>query len=694
MIYRSVDSRSRMRPRATAALTVLSLLVGLVSAGTARAAPAAPLTNLAHIDFLGDTVTPPPQAGHTTYRMANEKSLRVLWTYAEPDSTAPSGYRRIGGGIYDSETNTYGQGAFNTDDLTRAAVVYIRHWRFFNDTHSRDAAYGLLRAVTYMQTIPDDPKDPRRGNFVLWMQPNGELNRSAIPEENPHPSDSGPSYWLARAIWALGEGYEAFRAADPGFAAFLRKRLDLALDALDRQVLVRYGSYRLLDGAQVPAWLIVDGADASSEAVYGLAALVRAEPGDARARLDLERLADGVAQMRLSADPSTWPFGAILPYGGSRSMWHGWGDQMAGALATAGSALGEQRFIATAVGEAASFTPHLLVQGGADQGWLPAPAERAQIAYGADATLQNLLRTADASGLDGFRKVAGIQAAWYFGNNRSGVQMYDPATGRTFDGLEGDGRVNRNSGAESTIYGLLSMLALDARPDVAAAATSRNARVGQLSWTLLEAEAGKLRGKAVVVTPPSAWTGESLWSGGKYVELLPGGRVTLAATLPEAGRYRLLPVFDRQEAPLGSIGSSHRFDDVPLGIVWHGGAGAPGVSLTSGYLDIGNVGSDLVLAAGPVAIESAYVGDGRAVRLDALLLQPEIERLLLAGNGGRQCLLRSWATESRLATVEAGADGLTAYAYDAGGRLVETVSGTGSLAVPVEPYGFTYLAGD
>ena len=30
------------------------------------------LTNLDHLDFLGDTVTPPKQAGHTTYRLAQE----------------------------------------------------------------------------------------------------------------------------------------------------------------------------------------------------------------------------------------------------------------------------------------------------------------------------------------------------------------------------------------------------------------------------------------------------------------------------------------------------------------------------------------------------------------------------------------------------------------------------------------------
>ena len=227
---------------------------------------------------------------------------------------------------------------------------------------------------------------------------------------------------------------------------------------------------------------------------------------------------------------------------------------------TAGAALGEQRFIDAAIGEEAGFVPHLLAQGGPDQEWRPAPADLAQIAYGQDATLQNLLRTSDASGLTSFRKLAGIEAAWYFGNNHAGVQMYSPATGVTFDGLEADGRINHNSGAESTIEGLLSMLALDARPDVVAAATSRNLRTGQVTWKLVQAEAGTLKGRASVVTPASAWTGESEWSGGKYVELGPGGRVTVSATLPETGRYRLLPVFDRQEAPLRSVGTRQRVD--------------------------------------------------------------------------------------------------------------------------------------
>ena len=80
--------------------------------------------------------------------------------------------------------------------------------------------------------------------------------------------------------------------------------------------------------------------------------------------------------------------------------------------------------------------------------------------------------------------------------------------------------------------------------------------------------------------------------------------MTVSATLPEKGRYRLLPVFDRQEAPLRSLGMRHQFDSVPLGVQWHGGAGAQGISPTSGYLDIGNVGTDRVFDSGSVAIQS------------------------------------------------------------------------------------------
>ena len=160
---------------------------GLTSTPRASAAPPGSvpsLTNLAHLDFLLDDVSPGPVAGHTTYRLGAEPNLIMPWTYA--DARTGGTFERIGGGTLDPATGDYGQGAFNADDTARAAVVYLRHWRQTGDRSSRRSAYELLRSVAYHQTI----SGPHAGNVVLWMQADGELNPSADPVELPDPSDS------------------------------------------------------------------------------------------------------------------------------------------------------------------------------------------------------------------------------------------------------------------------------------------------------------------------------------------------------------------------------------------------------------------------------------------------------------------------------------------------------------------------
>ena len=122
---------------------LLACVLLMLVPGVARAAP---LTNTAHLDFLGDSVTPPAQAGHSTY---GSGPIGVLWTYA--DRNEDGSYRRIGGGAYDPVTNTWGQGAFNADDIARAAVVYVRHWRATGRVECA-RALRLLRGLAYLQT--------------------------------------------------------------------------------------------------------------------------------------------------------------------------------------------------------------------------------------------------------------------------------------------------------------------------------------------------------------------------------------------------------------------------------------------------------------------------------------------------------------------------------------------------------------
>ncbi|GAA3453023.1 hypothetical protein [Dactylosporangium matsuzakiense] len=434
------------------------------------------LTNLAHLDSLRVRIVPPVTAGHTTYRLDDEPHVEVVWTYAERD--VGGGFRAVGGGEPNA-AGGYGQGAFNADDIARAAVVYTRHWRATGASASRDAARQLLRGLCFLQTVPADDTDPRSGNVVLWQQPDGRLNPRALPVEDPDPSDSGESAWLARTIWALGEGAAAFGGDDDGFAAFLRRRLGLALGAVRRQVLARYGQWRPVDDTATPAWLIADGADLTGEALLGLCEYTRSNAGDDDARKVLEQLAEGVAAMR-TGTPWTWPFGAVLPWGLSRTEWHGWAGLAPGALAQVYSVCGDLGARDAALADAASFTPYLLVGGGPDNLRAGLPGARdaltldgVQLAYGAHSRVESLLATARATGRPGLRTLAGVAGSWFFGNNPAGAPMYDPDTGVTCDGIDrpgGRGVVHRDAGAESTIHGLLAMLALDAEPEVAAVA--------------------------------------------------------------------------------------------------------------------------------------------------------------------------------------------------------------------------------
>jgi hypothetical protein len=677
----------------TALAAGLALVVGTSVAGPSlagaatepAATPAAsthanqPLTNLAHLDWLGAEVTPPLQAGHTTYELAEQPSIKVLWTYADPN---PDGtYKHVGGGKYDPATNTYGQGAYNADDISRAAVVYLRHWKQTGSATSRTAAYGMLRGLTYLQTATG----PNAGNVVLWMQPDGTLHPSADPVEQPDPSDSAASYWLARTAWALGEGYSAFKGEDPAFAGFLQTRMDLTVSALQRQVLVKYHTYQLVDGKSAPAWLVADGADASAEAVLGLSAYVEAG-GTPAARTALAQLSAGIAGLA-GGDARTWPFGAVLPWALSGSIWHGWGSQMPAALARASTVLGDRNLGKVAITDSAVFDPRMLTSGGADQALLPTQINQSQIAYGVDSRLQSLLATAKLGHSAGLRQLAGVTAAWYFGANNSKMPAYDPATGRTVDGIEADGRVNHNAGAESTMHGLLSMLALDANPDVAAIA--RTAGITErIGTTTVQAEGAQLAGSAAVVTPASTWTGESQFGGTGYVGLGDGGSATLS--VPAGSSRLVLPVFDLQ--PGSTAVTTFRSGTQVLGVVRSGDIGAQGVSATTGALL--PVTLQVTLPAGATSITATTKARGGDIaRLDALMIEPLVSRYVLGDDGHATAVLRSAsrATEST-SVVAAGTGTARVYAYDGSGRLVSQGSSNASMVrVTVMAGGFTVV---
>jgi hypothetical protein len=682
----------RLRAALVAVPVVLIGAIGGISAGaqdTVR--PVGPASvNLAHLDFLHDSVPYPstPLAGHSTTEPGTP--IDTWWVYANFNAGTGT-YTRTGGGSYNPATNSYGQGAFDTDDVTRAAVAYLTHYGYYHDQHSLRLARGALRFVIYMQTTTG----PNAGNFVLWMQPSGALNPTPTPADSPNPADAGASFWLARSIWALGEGYATFRTVDPVFARALATRMDLALAKLDAELVTpNSGRYNTLHGYLTPAWLIADGADASSEALLGLGAYYAAT-GNAEARKLGVAFGTGIAGFRIGSSRD-WAWQALMPFTGSVSLWHAWGAHMLMALATAGPQLGHREWLVPAEHDANSFETHQQLSFGAINGLLPAPDDLSQIAYGAETTVDGLLFLGRATGNDAYRRWAGIAATWFFGDNRAGVAMYQPATGVVYDGLNGDGGINRNSGAESTIEGLLALMNVVNDP-VAAGYLGYHRLLAQTTYQKVEAESGALRGPAKVVTPASAWTGEALWSNGQYVDLPAVGSDRITVTAPSDGHYLVYVVFDKQMGLPDSVGVTISVDGIPVGQDNEGGAGPQGVSTNPDYLWIDSLPVTQPLTAGAHTVTLMHAGTGGThAKIDAILWQPVIEsKVLDDGNGAILAAYKSVADVDSQVLLPTAPQTWIVLVYDRSGTLVQRLSFQANQVstVPVLAFGYTIASG-
>ncbi len=376
------------------------------------------MLNLAHLDHLLEIVE------------VNGVEYGIVHIYAEaPDYEY----------VHDDD-----EGAACVDDAARAAVVYLRHYELTGSDASRRKAEALLRFVMYMQT-----DDGRFFNFV-WNT-DLEINRT-----HPNSTANDFGWWAARGVWALGECARTLGQADPAFADACERRVRRTYPHLEER-LEAYGRTTSRGGRTYPLWLLGEYAsDATSELLLGLAAMREASPDDSLDRY-VDRFAEGISMMQFG-DVDTYPYGAHASW---LETWHGWGNSQTQALAAAGAA-------ASAIDEAESFYPRLLIDGWLHSMPLDDPQsvrEFEQIAYAVRGVAVGLIRLYEATGDRRFAVMAGLAASWFTGNNVADAVMYDPETGRGYDGISGPDQVNRNAGAESTIEANFTILEVEQHPE-------------------------------------------------------------------------------------------------------------------------------------------------------------------------------------------------------------------------------------
>ncbi|TSA23175.1 hypothetical protein D4R75_03855 [bacterium] len=340
------------------------------------------------------------------------------------------------------------EGIACVDDAARAAVVYLRSFELQHDTSSLISARSLLRFVMSMEA--------EDGNFYNFIRRDHSINRDGKT------SFKSFGWWAGRGVWALSLGYRLTKDSDVKFAGELKRCIERSLSHVE-QVLGHYGQTKTVSGFKLPSWLLYESAsDATTELMLGLIEYYQATH-DKRVKTSVEKLADGLMIMQ-DGDMKSFPFGAHRSW---ETMWHSWGNSQSFVLAYAGRVLGDKKMIASAEKEASGFYTRLLIDGMIKEWNFAEPKKKSefeQIAYGIRPMTLGLLRLYDATKNEIYLKMAGLAASWLFGNNVLQQTMYDSTTGRCFDGISDRTRLNRNSGAESTIEALYTLLEIEQYP--------------------------------------------------------------------------------------------------------------------------------------------------------------------------------------------------------------------------------------
>ena len=416
---------------------VPSLMIAL--AAIASPPGEGPAINFAHLDHLTERV----ELGGDT--------VSIVHIYANyPD------YRWV------SAAESGPEGIACVDDAARAAVLSLRSYELRGDTASLARARGLLGFVMHMQA-PD-------GEFYNFIRADHTINFSGKT------SFKSFGWWAARGLWAMAMGARVFRDRDPILARALMGCVSLMVPLLGTS-LKEYGNSRIVSGYRIPGWLLYEsGADVTSELLLGLMEYQKARGDDTLSPV-MSKLARGLLVMQ-DGDLKRPPYGLHRSW---ETVWHMWGNAQTQALSTAGLMLHDTTMIESAVLEARGWYGRLLMDGFLreyDVAGSTPPAVFDQIAYGVRPMTLGLLRLYDATQNRDYLLMAGLAASWLTGNNPARQAMYDPATGRCYDGIRDSLTLNLNSGAESTIEALYTLIEVEHYPAAGALLTCRKVAAG------------------------------------------------------------------------------------------------------------------------------------------------------------------------------------------------------------------------
>jgi hypothetical protein len=407
---------------------VILLLCMILGCSEKKVPPPKTMVNLSHLNHLYQDVA------------MGEKNFAFIHIYSDyPD------YK------YAWEKH---EGIACVDDVARATVVYLDHYLSSGYDSSLIRSKQLVKFLLYMQA--------ENGYFYNFILEDFSINKAY--QRSLAKSD----WWTWRALWALVKAGPVIKETDPGLAQMIENSIQKSLTPILENKIEKQNYYQIA-GFQLPEWLIYQSAaDQTAVLVMALCAYEQFSSTNGLPEY-VSQLAKGLQQMQ-AGDLDSYPYGALLSW---KNMWHGWGNLQAYALLFASEKLGDQKFRNTAIKEIDGFYSYLMEENyyaelhfsRNENGITSSEIKKfPQIAYIIRPMVYACLKAYDATGNNKYLINAAKHTAWLFGKNPAAKTMYNPHTGRCFDGIQNETKINMNSGAESTIEALLALQMLEKYP--------------------------------------------------------------------------------------------------------------------------------------------------------------------------------------------------------------------------------------
>lgn len=346
------------------------------------------------------------------------------------------------------------------DDVSRAALVYLRSKKFSTDTVTQNKVFNLIHFILEMQS--------ENGYFNNFLFLNNSINKVGKTSINT------PDWWSWRALQTLTEAVPLVKKINVQLAEKIDAAINKMVIKIKRDLIHLPLITKDVNGITVPQWL--PAGSATDQASILILALINycSKNDDVELKNFIRKLADGIVMMQ-QGNETKFPYSCFLSW---ENVWHAYGCDQAYTLLKAGKFLNDSNFIKNALKEVDNFYPWLLDNGmrssftiiKKENTFVPVDEkEFPQIAYGIRPMIFAAAEAYDLTGQQEYADIAGHLAAWFFGANDANEIMYDKKTGRCFDGIIAENKVNKNSGAESTIEALLALQKIEEYPAIISA---------------------------------------------------------------------------------------------------------------------------------------------------------------------------------------------------------------------------------